>query len=104
MIASNKRPKTAIAKKALNKKGEKIEDRLMEQKKKYDERAEQLKRERLMEEMSEVREVPQINHNYTQRDEYGQELRVEDRLLNIGKMWKERKERMIVESFDSVAQ
>jgi len=30
MIASNKRPKTAITKKALNKKGEKIEDRLME--------------------------------------------------------------------------
>lgn len=33
----------------------------MEQKKKYDERVEQLKRDRLMEEMSEVREVPQIN-------------------------------------------
>jgi len=57
-----------------------------------------------MEEMSDVRDVPQINHNYTQRDEYGQEMRVEDRLMNIGKMWKERKERMIVESFDSVAQ
>jgi hypothetical protein len=56
-----------------------------------------------MEEMSEVREVPQIN---TYRNEvYGQEnnMRVEDRLMNIGKMWKERKERLIVESFDSVA-
>lgn len=54
-----------------------------------------------MEEMSEVREVPQIN---TYRNEsYGQDMRVEDRLMNIGKMWKERKERMIVESFDSVA-
>lgn len=54
-----------------------------------------------MEEMSEVREVPQIN-TY-RNDMYGQDMRVEDRLMNIGKMWKERKERMIVESFDSVA-
>lgn len=66
-----KRPKTAgVGQKKNLKKGERIEDRLIEQKKKYDERAEQLKRDRLMEEMSEVREVPQINAGYRNNDMY----------------------------------
>lgn len=43
-----------------------------------------------MEEMGEVRDVPQINDS--SRGAYNE--RVEDRLLNIGKMWKEKKERM----------
>ena len=100
-----KRPKTAASGpagyKSNLKNGKRIEDRLIDQKKKQEEKIEQLKRDRLMEEMSEVREVPHIN-TY-RNDLYGQDMRVEDRLMNIGKMWKERKERLIVESFDSVA-
>ncbi len=70
-LVMQKRPKTAgVGQKKNLKKGERIEDRLIEQKKKYDERAEQLKRDRLMEEMSEVREVPQINAGYRNNNMY----------------------------------
>lgn len=60
-----------------------------------------------MEEMGDVREVPQINYSASQQrfnnEKEGERGRVEDRLIGIGKMWKEKKERMIVESFDSNA-
>jgi hypothetical protein len=65
-----------------------VEQRLLEHQKKYHENMESKKQERLLEEMSEMRECPIINaksvsilHNSATG------LRVEDRLLSIGKMW-----------------
>jgi hypothetical protein len=50
----------------------------------------------MMEELSDVRDGPQINQRSENMLEGREEMRsrVEDRLMVIGKMWKEKRERM----------
>ncbi len=64
---------------------------MLEQKKKYEENAEKRKRERILEEMSGMREVPEICSKSEKMA--GERSKVEDRLMTIGKMWKEKKDR-----------
>lgn len=70
-----------------------MEQRLLEHKKQYEANQEARKKERLLEEMGQMRESPLIN----QRSELiaqsasTQQMKVEDRLLGIGKVWKEKK-------------
>jgi hypothetical protein len=66
-----------------------VEERLLEQKRKYEANAEQRRRERLLEELYQMREAPEIN---PVSEQLARGERVEDRLLKIGRMWKERKE------------
>ncbi len=76
--------------------GKPVEQRLMEKQRVYQENAEKLKNQILMEELQDIRDGPQINPKSEALIEGKEEMksRVEDRLMVIGKMWKEKRERL----------
>lgn len=65
----------------------------MEQKKKYDQNADQRKKMRMVEESNQLRQSTFINakSELLLEGKMDMDIKVEDRLMGIGKMWRDRK-------------